>query len=299
MAFEQEDFYVNLTSTDSLGIFPENQANNFSNFLVRELAFEDISTYEVGLSEISYVSSFYNLDKKSNFSLFDFNFEWPDKKWGRIYDARLDAGYYPSAKDLCKVLNDKVRNMNIQRFKDYEIFQFDDFTKKFTLNVHEKLICLIFHGDLINILGLSTLHYTDDMFSFIGMPKSGPFYIYKGVKRFYYRPDITWKSDSPEGGECHYVCQMITISSFYVYADLIRERIYGSNYSQLLRQVPIRGQYGSRSVQTFQNPFYLPLHSANIRSINIKIFSISGVPLNFLEGNLSIVLHFRRKRRSY
>ena len=109
MAYEQDDFYVNLTSTDSLNVFPDNKANSFTNLLVRELMFEDISTYEVALSEISYVSSFYNIEKKSSFSLFDFDFQWPDKKWGRIYDALLDPGYYPSPKDLCRVMNEKIK----------------------------------------------------------------------------------------------------------------------------------------------------------------------------------------------
>ena len=112
---EDEDFYVNLTSTDSLNIFPENQPNSFTNILVRELMFHDITTYEVALSEISYVSSFYNIDQISNFSLFDFEFQWPNKTFGRIYDAKLKSGFFAKPQDLCKVLNEKVKQMNIQK----------------------------------------------------------------------------------------------------------------------------------------------------------------------------------------
>lgn len=298
---ESDDFYINLTSTDSLTVFPKNKPNSFTNLLARELLFFDITSYEVALTEISYISSFYNIDKISNFSLFDFQYEWSGAKYGRIYDAKMSPGYFHTAQDLCQLLNEKVKLMNIDRLKNVELFSFDIHTRKFSLNVDKLYITLIFHGELINILGLGAEHYAASDFAFIGMEKQGKYYVFKdGTKHFYYRPDIEWKSDSIHGGEATYVCQMIINSSFYVYCDVIREHIYGSNYTNLLREVPIRGDYqGSRSVQTFQTPFYLPIRTSNIRSINISIFTVSGEPLHFLEGSCSLVLHFRRKRQSH
>ena len=296
---ESDDFYINLTSTDSLEVFPNNKANSFTNLLVRELMFYDISSYEVGLTEISYISSFYNIDEISNFSLFDFEFAWPKSKYGRIYDAKLTQGYFSKPEDLCASLNEKVEQMGISRLKGIKLFSYDHHTRKFSLNVDKLYITLIFHGQIINILGLGTEHYTKSDFAFIGKEKQGKFYMKDGVKHFYYRPDIEWHSDSPHGGEVSFVCQMVIHSSFFVYCDIIREHIFGSNYTNLLRQVPIRGDYqGSRSVQSFQSPFYLPIRSSNIRSINVEIFTVSGDPLDFLEGSVSLVLHFRRKRRS-
>ena len=68
--------YVDLISSASMDLHPENHGSSFTNELVIPQQLPE-NTY-VSLEEISYVSAFYNIrDSRNNITIYDFLYEYP------------------------------------------------------------------------------------------------------------------------------------------------------------------------------------------------------------------------------
>ena len=229
--------------------------------------------------------------------MYDFEFYWSDiDRYGKLYDLKIPAGYYDNPVLLCDYLNDLIEKLNIDKLKSKQLFQYNKITKKFTIDVKDLYITLIIKGQLIDLLGLELRVYKEYQASFLGLPKEKTFYMYDGKIRYFKNQEIEWQTDSLDGGTCPFVSQMVTVSSFLIYTNIISDVIMGNNYAKCLRNCAIDGQPGTRVVKVFQKRMYLPVGLSNIHAISITINDFQGRPMNFLEGNVSVVLHFRKKK---
>lgn len=296
---QNDGFYVHLCSSDSMGTYPKNTCSNFVNLLAKPL---DLDTnWEVGLTEFQYTNSIYNVTANSNFALFDFLYEWEDKDefgkkttyWGRLYDAKVPEGNYDEVTDFCKILNRLVDEMQIERFKGHEIFTYDKVAKKFHINVKDRFVTIIAKEHLINILGLAKKESHPGKVAIVGKSKKPKYYEFKGKKRYFRNQRDQWDSDAEEGGIAFYCSQMIIVSSLLLYTPIIADSIFGSNFVQLLRIVPVTGHSNERVVHSFRNIIYYPLRESMINYIPIEIRDYSGAPVNFLTDNIYLLLHFR------
>ena len=204
------------------------------------------------------------------------------------------TGSYDTPEKLTEILNQLTTALEIPRLKNKKLFSFDQINKKFSLTVHDLWITLIIKKQLVNILGLQLKHYIPSQVAFIGLSKSGDFFEKDKVKYMYKEPELTWETDDKNGGECPFSAQMVTVSSFLVYSNIVKKSLIGSTYTNSLRHVSIKGNYGEQIIETFNNRFYYPVISSTVPYIEISIRSIGGEPINFQSGSFFVLLHFRK-----
>jgi hypothetical protein len=87
-----------------------------------------------------------------------------------------------------------------------------------------------------------------------------------------------------------------SISTMYVYTDIIAPQIVGNVRAPLIRNVAVSGAYGSVVTVDFPNIHYVDLLNRNFQSIGISIKSEAGSTIPFNFGKTIVKLHFRRKR---
>ena len=299
------DFYVHVASTDSLEIYPNNCGSNFTNVLPMDISFPDVTQYECCLSELSYNSNFYNLDEYCAFGIFDFLYKWPGTNlYGRLLDCKVSSGYYESPELVCNVLNDLVGSLNIDRFKDVKLFSYDKITRKFHLNVADLYVTILVKGSLIDILGLERRTYIPYQIAYIGHSKDTRSYIFypdpskkKGIERFFKNQKRSWKSDAEQGGVSPFVVQMTSVTAFLVYVDFVKDTIYGSAFSNVIKTLGIKGtNNGERIVDSFGSTrMYVPLKFNTFNKISVRILDFRQRPIQFKAGNVAATFHFRRK----
>lgn len=299
---EDDDFYIHTASTDSLQTFPENKPSKFTNVLPRDITFSDVREYEVCLAECSYNSDFYNVSDDCAFGLFDFLYLWPGTtpKYGKLIDLHVSSGSYESAQVICDILNELVDKANIARLKNIKLFSYNKFTRKFNLNVADLYVTILVKGSLIDILGLEKRHHIPHQIAYIGKSKDLHFYLFgdKGEKRYFKNQMRAWVSDAEDGGQSPFVAQMTTVTAFLVYADFVKDVIFGSRFTNVLRTLAIKGSNsGERVVDCFQKRMYQPLKFNTFNSITVEIRDFEGRPIVFNSGNFSCTFHFRRKPR--
>jgi hypothetical protein len=89
-----------------------------------------------------------------------------------------------------------------------------------------------------------------------------------------------------------------TVSSLYIYTNIIDYQFVGDSYAPLLRTIMVNENvenYGKYISQEFQNTQYLPLRLNIFDYIEIDIRDDTGNPIHFEAGKVLIKLHFRPK----
>jgi hypothetical protein len=89
-----------------------------------------------------------------------------------------------------------------------------------------------------------------------------------------------------------------TVSSLYIYTNIIDYQFVGDSYAPLLRTIMVNENvenYGKYISQEFQNTQYLPLRLNVFDYIEIDIRDDTGNPIHFEAGKVLIKLHFRPK----
>ena len=300
----EDGFYVHVASTDSMDIFPENSASDFTNVLPRDISFSDVRNYEVSLAECSYNSSFYNVDENCAFGIFDFLYYWEKESppsWGKLTNLKIPPGNYKNPETVCEFLNKLVDNANIPRLKNKQLFTYNQYTQKFSLNVKDLYVTLLVKGSLIDILGLERRHAVSNQIAYIGKSKDKHFYMYKDEKtpRYFKNQIRSWHSDAEQGGRAPFCAQMTTVTAFLVYVDFVKDVIFGSKFSNILRTVAVRGlNGGERVVECFNKRMYVPLKYNTFNSISVQIRDFQNNHIGFNSGNLCLTFHFRKKPRS-
>ena len=83
----------------------------------------------------------------------------------------------------------------------------------------------------------------------------------------------------------------------YIHSNIIQHQNLGHQKAQLLAIVPVRTAHGEQSYWKCDPPFYIPLKTSELDSIDIKILNEKGEPFPFTpDTNVIIRLHFRRVR---
>lgn len=284
-------FYIHLASNvkDPLD---KNTISNFTTKLSTVLRLD--RSWAVGLAEISYSKSFYNINKIQEISLYDDNGSY---YW--LPDSIIKAGYYDNATELVNLVNKKlarlfsdVINTSLLPAKiEYPRYRYDEFSRRIEAIPTE-----------LND-GTSVFPYVDvELQDVFGFPKQERVEYYTGRKRrdpvILNLPDELLKtglntSHAPKA--IRTVDITAGVNELFVYCNIVKHSLVGDTTAQLLRIVPIpKTGFGEVIVKTYDTPHYFPLIADEIESIEIDLKDENGQRVNFSDGRVIVVLHFKQ-----
>ena len=252
------DFYLTLSSNSSTDVYSENTIANFKTKLPNRIELD--GQWEVGIAEMQYPHSWYNLREEDGLSkvlTLDSNGALV------IFNARISPGYYDTIEDLLRrIENDIAKSVNLLGSIS---LQYDKISRKITAKIASKFsfvsqFSIVFPSTLQRILG-----FTQPI-------------LHKGVT------------------EATLPVDMDPLHSIYVYCDLIEPRVVGDRMAQLLRVVPVEGRSGEMVTRIYENVHYTPIQRKSFESVEIDIRDSLGKKVPFERGTLNVTLHFRRRR---
>jgi hypothetical protein len=89
------------------------------------------------------------------------------------------------------------------------------------------------------------------------------------------------------------------MNALFVYCGIIQPQLVGNCYVPLLRIVHVEGKHGSSIEKSFFNRQYVPVVVKDFQHIRIDIKTDTDQFIDFESGKVTVVLHFRRKRKLF
>lgn len=304
---DNESFYIHLLSNvSSPASHRTNTVANFVTKLAEKIKVSD--EWEVGLSEISYTKSWYNIPTEHPIKIFTSNF---GTQHGGGEECNLRAGYYNSVEQLVSEINKQFkcleRGSQKALMKRSPELRYDVITNRIYVQpgANNHFVDCIFPylpRDVEQLLGLSFSENetyfdffrdkTNDTMLPLEDVKLKKIIDYTKVTENTDRDYFVMELESPYAVQFN-VCDMHLL----VYCSIIQPVLVGDTYTKLLRQVEIPRdvKYGDQVVLRYLEPFYYPLISQEIESIEIDINNDSGERVPFDFGRSTLTLHFRKK----
>ena len=259
-----DQFYIVLPSNSSMQLYPDNRISSFKVNLSNPLEFNS-SKWEVALSEVQFLHSWYNVRKSKNIIIKTIDHPTPDETsitlpkdfkpnngFGRIVsNFEIPVGYYEHTKDLINMIND------IQKVRPVKFTQ-GNLDKKVRMEIPKGVTLDLKAQDIGRCLGFEPKNY-------------------------------------PEG---HYISQYQPsklYNSIYIYTDIIENQNVGDYKVPLLRIIPVTSKYGEVCCVKYDKPHFFPLSRNRIQTIEMDLRDESGELISFEGGRSIITLVFRRK----
>lgn len=255
------DYYITLPSNTFAPENPSNVTSNYNITLQQPMEFHDLN-YEVGLAEIIYCKSWYNIPKP----LTKIFYSRTPKFQSQIL---TDDVYLPITKDVvsCEEM-EVLLNKSKPRFIK-STFKFDPKSRRFglSLNEHERINI---HPVLATKLGFR-------------------------------RNKFQWdeKSELPQGS---IVAELepdleAGLRTIFVYTDIIKSQLVGNDQLPLIRIItPKSAAHGDTIQESFNPIYYFGIARRSIQSINIRLADEHGDNIPFEFGNVIVKLHLRKRR---
>ena len=218
--------------------------------------------YEVGLSEIIYPHSWYNINTSNNRYWFGFS---PEP--GLELKFFLPTGYYADGSDLASALNRIAQNAIDEEAPNRDLkikFHFDPISNRFNIEFRSK-------GSPSKLLMSEKLK---KLLGFDG--------VMSGLTSMY------TLADNP-------VDLNQNLDLIYVYCDIASHQCVGDIKAPLLRVVNVSGKHRTLVRNIYTHPIYVPVGRRDFDSIQISLLSQSGKPIPFQFGKSVVTLHFRKK----
>lgn len=286
-------FYLTLPSNSSEKFYPGNTLTNYTTRLHNSVTLND--DWEVGLSEIMFPRSWYNIQKGGveYYTVSCDRCHMEDKSSGdksSVYELKISVpgGYYESMESIIKELNHSalkpyrvpaegghLEDTIILDRKTHETvipkFKYNDVNKRVYITLQPDMT-LTFSDKLAEILGLNKKQN----------PAKNPSQTDTSVVRGSRASDI-------DGG----------LHAMYVYCDVLEGVPVGDTSAPLLRIVDVEGMQGKMIHRLYENPRYVPLQKRCFDSIEIFISDDLGKNIPFENGKVIVTLHFRRAVQPY
>ena len=253
-----EDIHLYCTSSVD-GITKANTPGDFECAFPRR--FNLNNDYRIGLVEITYPASIYNIKSDQKVYLY----EEKEGQISVIHENAVSAGKYKDIDTLVGCINSIISAYRYYSRDQAVIPQlkYNEFTNKMSLTVQPKHITLKLDPHLDSILGTMM----KDESGFVGFTTCVDF------------------TDSVPG--------------LFVYCNLVSPTIYGSTYVNILRvveNVPFATKFGDQVWRSFSNPLYLPLAHEEFQSCRIIIKDDQGKTIDFKDGETAILLRLIKTR---
>jgi hypothetical protein len=301
----RSSFYATLLSNvKSHESHRENTVAHFVTKLADKITLNE--EWEVGLSEISYTKSWYNISQNQSINVFTTNKQiWSNE------EAVLRSGYYPTIEILIQEINKKFKVFESELYKKDVIrapsLKYDSILNRIyvvngiTKN-SEAFLYPPLSEELETMLGLR-FNNEKTFESFFWDDEKSQMKPLESIDLKYRIDYGNAIKDSKNGQkileyEAPYPVQFnICELHILVYCSIIEPVLVGNTYSKLLRQVeiPKRAKFNDQCVVRFQDPFYFPLVTNEFETVEIIIRDDTGALVPFNWGRSSVVLHFRKK----
>jgi hypothetical protein len=262
-------FYLTLPSNSAS--FPENTLDDFRIKLPEQIKLSE--NWEVGLVEITYPHTWYNIRGEHQFFL-----RAVLEKYGNM-SISLEPGYYASPVEICSALNDRVSDWLSAFQADMKVatadipkyrlrFEYSAQKRKIVLSLGKptKVKQIVFSSAMSHLLGI------EEVIEIVA-------------------PEVltTFTGSYPVDIDAGFV-------ALYLYCDLLPNLIIGDTLAPLLRTVNVEGKYDDIVCRSFDFPHYLPLAQREFNTVHIVIKDDMGRPLKFQYGKVVVKLHFRREQ---
>lgn len=143
---EESQFYITLPSNSSVKIFPQNTVSNFMTKLSQTVTLT--GEWEVGLSEIQYARSWYNMRKRNNWI-------YVSPARGKPFFAKdIPQGFYSSIHPVINFIN-RILSQHSQEARDNVKINYDEVSARIKIDIKNGAT-LTFSSDVAVILGFET-----------------------------------------------------------------------------------------------------------------------------------------------
>ena len=282
-------FYLTLPSNSSAKFYPDNTVTQFNTRLHQ--TFDLTGEWEVGMTEIMFPRSWYNIDKDEGYFIvsctdctsIDPN---PLSNVPRNYTfaMHIPSGYYDTMEKIVDQMNEMVQRYFRQPVQQWSTpdtqrrvhssvwprFRYNSVNRKFYATLHPNMR-VRFANKLTDTLGIGNKQN----------PMLNPS-----------NQEMTIRGSRAcdlEGG----------LHALYVYCDLLECVPVGDAMAPLLGIVDAEGKLGEVVKRSFEKPRYIPLQKKSFDSVEIFIRDAHGKPVAFENGRSTVTLHFRRAKASY
>lgn len=273
--------YITLVSNVSIDTH-DNKIAKFRTKLSRTVTLDGV--WCVGLSEITYTKSWYNVLNSVPIVLYD--------EMGNDYipneeiknDFTLLAGYYETSQKLIGELNkifDKFNYMTPPKL------EYNEINNKVTLHAGKakELNVYPYLGDEIeDLLGLKNRNFNKNIYS--TDVNTDVDHVFK-EKESYTSTSITGY---------HPVEITAGYQSLYLYSDIVYPSLIGDTCAPILRliEVPRKYKFGDTVHLKYDKPHYRQLLCNNFETIELALYDDSGNLVPFKFGKIAVTLHFKK-----
>jgi hypothetical protein len=245
-------------------------------------------TWLVGISEIQYKKSWYNVLETSKIILLDElgnKFKAENENSSGNNDLYISEGHYESEEQLINTINDELKKFEKV---DPPTIEYNKLSKKIhiTPGIANKAIKIYpFFGDEIDaMIGIKNELNDTNVYSIETNSIVNEVNILKNNKK-----DFRIEPFHPVEITRGY-------HSLYVYSNIVYPSHIGDTFSQILRvvEVPNEKKFGDDVVIRYENPQYRNVLFDEISNIEINIKDDSNEIIPFKFGRIRIDLHFKK-----
>lgn len=272
--------------------YPENNPAHFITQLPQNVDLSGKGEYEVGLAEIQFNNSFFNVSDEGVWLVYE-----PDPTSSSESEADDDDDDHNRRRSFSPVLRnepDTRRHNHLRRRKKYMQVPgglYD--SNQYLIRTLNQLILKIYGRRVADVLS----------FSYNKAKKTAT--IHLSVENA--RVTMSHKLQTLLSLPTNIVRGPVAISgvnpiklnngfnNIFIYSDLVAARSVGDVSAPLLRIVQ-RNLDREQTFFIFEKPHYLPLSRNEFRTVEILLASDKGVPVSFNHGITVVTLHFRRRR---
>ena len=176
----ESEFYLNLPSNSSMQYYPDNKISDYKTKLPKRLELN--GNWEVGLADIKYPHTWYNIRKCKNFiDIFTTDLQ--------INKIKIKAGYYKSIRQVI----DTFKNNGLDDITDVKLV-YNATTKRVTIKCTNN-VSVVLHDDIARIFGFMTGEKIQGSATegfTLALPNTGNqmLYVYTDIIRGQYYGDI-------------------------------------------------------------------------------------------------------------
>ena len=288
------DFYITLPSNVKSPKDLENTVANYTTKLPQKIKLQ--GKWEVGLVEISYTLSWYNINRGVNIKLCTF-FNGLIKYFG---GRTLKPGRYEDISSLIKEIKNIIKKYNISKGKSELItlpsMVYNNHSRKLQIiqgTFLNKIMFLCIDKYLLEKLGFNYEIYhnsvLDKMKEYNDIYYKSGSWSEKDVAPPPHKNELVYTSKRPI--ELNAGCQ-----SLFVYSNVVKPTIVGNLFTPILRlvEVPTEAKFGDQIVIPYASPHYKPVSVNEFELIEIEIKDDTNTRIPFEFGRVIIKLHFRK-----
>jgi len=253
-----KQFYLTLPSNYWKG----NTAETFTTSLPVHVHLE--GEWEVGLAEIIYGNTWYNVYQKNNQIVLKV------RENNSTILINIPSGRYEKVTGLIETISKEIEILQkISKIDLQSCFNI-------VYNQHIKSCQITINAD--NIM---KIRVPSDISYMLGFEQSQFF-------------DFESKSGKVTITAEHPVDMSCSLNHLYVYCNILSPQIVGNVVAPLLQIVSIEGNYVDIISKTYITPHYVPVLKKSFSSIEVNIRDDQNRPIKFLHGKTVVKLHFRK-----